>query len=128
MTIWTNPLLRSNDDIGRGLVVVICLVGASVCGVVALGTANGGMSYLMTLVAGAFLLAALLPRSFAPRFGQFLLCAVCVITFMGVGGGVKQGVSLLDWLTILPLLLFALLLSFPRGAVLLFRRMVGACR
>ena len=47
---------------------------------------------------------------------------------MGVGGGVRQDVSLLDWLTILPFLLFALLLSFPRGAVLLFRWMVGAGR
>jgi hypothetical protein len=128
MTFWTNPRLKSNDDLGRSIVVVIGLVGASVCGFVALGSANGGMSYLMALGAGAFLLTALLPRSFAPRFGQFLLCAVCVITFMGVGGGVRQDVSLLDWLTILPYLLFALLLSFPRGAVLLFRWMVGADR
>jgi hypothetical protein len=128
MTFWTNPRLKSNDDLGRSIVVVIGLVGASVCGFVALGSANGGMSYLMALGAGAFLLTALLPRSFAPRFGQFLLCAVCVITFMGVGGGVRQDVSLLDWLTILPFLLFALLLSFPRGAVLLFRWMVGADR
>jgi len=128
MTFWTNPRLKSNDDLGRSIVVVIGLVGASVCGFVALGSANGGMSYLMALGAGAFLLTALLPRSFAPRFGQFLLCAVCVITFRGVGGGVRQDVSLLDWLTILPFLLFALLLSFPRGAVLLFRWMVGADR
>ena len=47
---------------------------------------------------------------------------------MGVGGGVRQDVSLLDWLTILPFRLFALSLSFPRGTVLLFRWMVGAGR
>ena len=47
---------------------------------------------------------------------------------MVIGGGVRQDVSLLDWLTIMPYLLFALLLSFPRGAVLLFRWMVGADR
>jgi hypothetical protein len=128
MALWTNPRSMNNDNLGRNLVVVIGLVGASVCGFVALGAANGGMSFLMVLGAGAFLLTALLPRSFAPRFGQFLLCAVCVITFMGVGGGVKQDVSLFDWLTILPFLLFALLLTFPRAAVLLFRRMVGAGR
>ena len=128
MTFWTNPRLKSNDDLGRSIVVVIGLVGASVCGFVALGSANGGMSYLMALGAGAFLLTALLPRSFAPRFGSFLLRAVCFITFMGVGGGVRQDVSLLDWLTILPFRLFALSLSFPRGTVLLFRWMVGAGR
>jgi hypothetical protein len=47
---------------------------------------------------------------------------------MGVGGGVREDVSLFDWLTILPFLLFALLLTFPRAAVMLFRRMVGAGR
>ncbi len=77
----------------------------------ALGTQNGGMSFLMTIGAGAF-----------------LLFAVCVIKFMGVGGGVRQDVSLFDWLTILPVVHFALLLTFPRAAVMLFRRMVGAGR
>jgi hypothetical protein len=47
---------------------------------------------------------------------------------MGVGGGVREDVSLFDWLTILPFLLFALLLTFPRTAVMLFRRMVAAGR
>jgi hypothetical protein len=128
MTFWTNPRLMSDDNLGRSLVVVIGLAGAGVCGFVALGAANGGISYLMALGAGAFLLTALFPRRFAPRFGQFLLCAVCLVTFMGVGGGVKADVSLLDWLTILPFLLVALLLSFPGGAVTLFRWMVGAGR
>jgi hypothetical protein len=128
MTFRTNPLSMSNDDLGRGLVVVIGLLGASLCGFVALGAQNGGISYLMAIGAGAFLLTALLPRSFAPRFGQFLLCAVCVITFMGAGGGMKQDITLFDGLTILPFLLFALLLTFPRAAVMLFRRMVGAGR
>ena len=128
MTFWTNPRLMSDDDLGRSLVVVIGLAGAGVCGSVALGAANGGISYLMALSAGAFLLTALFPRRFAPRFGQFLLCAVCLVTFMGVGGGVKADVSLLDWLTILPFLLGALLLSCPGGAVTLFRWMVGAGR
>jgi hypothetical protein len=126
MAFRADPRSMSNQALGCNLVVVIDLVGASVCGFAALGVANGGMSYLMLLGAGGFLLTALLPRSFAPRFGQFLLCAVCVITFMGVGGGVTQNVSLFDWLTILPFVLFALLLAFPDAAAWLFRRMVGA--
>jgi len=43
---------------------------------------------------------------------------------MDVGGGVKANVSLLNWLTILPVLVFALLLAFPAGAVWLFRSLV----
>lgn len=128
MNSWTNLRSWSNEALGRLLVMAIGLAGASLCALGAMGSEQGGYRYLLSLGTATFLLTAFLPQTFAPRFGQFLLCAVCVITFMGVGGGVKQGVSLLDWLTILPLLLFALLLSFPRGAVLLFRRMVGAGR
>jgi len=118
----------SDHALGRMLVMVICLLGAAACGIVALGTEHGGTTFLMALGTGAFLLSALLPTIVAPRFGQFLLFAVVAMTFMGVGGGVKEDVSLSDWFTILPFLLFALLLSFPDLLVALFRAMTRSGR
>ena len=118
----------SDHALGRMLVMVICLLGAAACGAVALGAEHAGTRFLMMLGAGAFLLSALLPTIVAPRFGQVLLFAVGAMTFMGVGGGVKADVTLTDWLTILPFLLFALLLSFPGGVVSLIRWMTGSGR
>lgn len=128
MNSWTNLRSWSNEALGRLLVMAIGLAGASLCALGAMGSEEGGYRYLLSLGTAAFLLTALLPQTFAPRFGQFLLCVVCVVTFMGVGGGVRQDVSLSEWLLILPFLLFALLLSFPGGAVALIRWMIGASR
>jgi len=126
MTSLSDVPLMSNEALVRLLVAAIGYAGAGVCVLAALGAQDGGIRYLMALGAIGFVLSALLPRSFAPRFGQFLCFVVGAMTLMGMGGGIKVDVSLYDWLTILPFLLFALLLSFPGGAVALFRRMIRA--
>jgi hypothetical protein len=128
MNSWTNLRSWSNEALGRLLVMAICLAGAGLCALGAVGSEEGGYRYLLSLGATTFLLSALLPTTFAPRFSQFLVCAVCFVLLMGTGGGVSPDVSPLDWLVILPFLLFALLLSFPGGVVALIRWMIGAGR
>jgi len=118
----------SNEALGRRIVTLIGFAGAGVCGLAALGALHGGIRYLMVLGTIAFLLTALLPTLFAPLFGRFLVMAATAIVFMDVGGGVKANVSLLNWLTILPVLVFALLLAFPGGAVWLFRSVIQSGR
>lgn len=127
MKSWTNLRSWSNEALGRLLVMAICLAGAGLCALGAVGSEEGGYRYLLSLGATTFLLSALLPTTFAPRFSQFLVCAVGCALLMG-SGGVSPDVSPLDWLVLLPFLLFSMLLSFPGGAVALIRWMFGAGR
>lgn len=128
MTVWTELQTMSDEALGRRVVSLIGLVGGALCLLAALAAAHPGLKYFLALGVGAFLLTALFPGGFAPRFGKFLAAGVTVIAFMGVGGGIRGDVSPLVWLVILPAWAFAVLLAFPGTAVWLFRSMIGAGR